>query len=103
MPIEFFKLNRYLNNKNDGSTNEMSGIYNYSFSLDNNNYQPSGISNFSILKQKEMQLKFKNISNMSRDSITASLFTSEYEIIFLFENLNIIEFQGGMVGVKYVN
>lgn len=105
LPIEFFKVNRFLNNKNDGSSDEMAGIYNFSFGLDNDKYQPSGVCNFSILNasQKEMFLTFKNVSGMTRTGATAANFTSEYEAIFLFENLNIIEFQGGMVGVKYVN
>ena len=61
LPIEFMRVNRFMNNYNDGSYNEMSGIYNFSFSLNNDKYQPSGICNFSVIKKKEMRLKLKEL------------------------------------------
>lgn len=103
LPIALFQANRYLNNIGDGSFNEMAGIYNFSFSLDNNKFQPSGICNFSALERKNMHLTLKNITSMIRDTTAPYSFTSEYDVIFLFENLNILDIQGGMVGVKYVN
>ena len=105
LPIEFFTVNRFMNNKNDGCNDEMAGIYNFSFSLDNDKYQPSGLCNFSTLDRKFMQLTFSDITSMVRNSTPTPPYTfnSEYEIIFLFENMNIVEFQGGMAGVKFVN
>lgn len=100
-PIEFLTLNKVIYNYNDGSKNEMSGIYNYSFSLDNDKYQPSGICNFSILDKVEMYVLFKNISSMIRNK--GLNFTSEYEVIFLFENLNILTIQGGLANLKFIN
>lgn len=109
LPIEFMRVNRFMNNKNDGGRDEMAGIYNYSFSLDNDKFQPSGICNFSVLDRKEMRLTLKNLTNANivgsgpdpdPDPVP---FVNDYEVIFIFENLNILEIQGGMAGVKYVN
>lgn len=101
LPVEFMRINRFMNNKNDGGRDEMAGIYNFSFSLDNNKFQPSGICNFSALDRKEMRLTLKNLISAGLDG--GSTFDNEYEVIFIFENLNILEIQGGMAGVKYVN
>ena len=101
LPIEFMRVNRFMNNKNDGSATEMAGIYNYSFSLDNDKFQPSGICNFSTIDRKDMLLTLKNLTGLSL--VDTNTFNNEYEVIFIFENLNILEIQGGMAGVKFVN
>lgn len=100
-PIEFLNLNRALYNKTDGTPHEMSGIYNFSFALNNESYQPNGICNFTVIDKVEMFVLFKNISNMIRSK--GETFTSEYEYIFLFENLNILEIQGGLAHAKFIN
>jgi hypothetical protein len=101
LPIEFMRVNRFMNNKNDGSATEMAGIYNYSFSLDNDKFQPSGICNFSKIERKDMLLTLKNLTGLSL--VDTTTFNNEYEVVFIFENLNILEIQGGMAGVKFVN
>jgi hypothetical protein len=100
LPIEFMRVNKFMNNMNAG---ELEGIYNYSFSLDNDKFQPSGICNFSAIEQKDMYLKLKNLTGLSVLESGASTFNNEYEVIFMFENLNILEIQGGMAGVKFIN
>jgi hypothetical protein len=99
LPIEFMRVNRFMNNKNDG---DLEGIYNYSFSL-NNKFQPSGICNFSAIEQKEMRLTLKNLIGETLTDIGNTQFNNEYEVLFIFENLNILEIQGGLAGVKFVN
>lgn len=99
-PVKIFTSNRYLYNYNDSANDELSGIYNYSFSLDNDKYQPSGIFNFTLLREKELKVKFKNINSLKRKY--GEKFTGDYRIIIIFENLNILNIQGGLAGVKYV-
>jgi hypothetical protein len=99
LPIEFMRVNKFMNNKNTSSA--LSGIYNYSFSLDNDKFQPSGICNFSAFDQKDMYLKLKNLSRLTLNNTTE--FNNEYEVLFIFENLNILEVQGGLAGVKFIN
>jgi hypothetical protein len=99
LPIEFMRVNKFMNNKN--SSTELTGIYNYSFSLDNDKFQPSGICNFSVIEQKDMYLTLKNLSGLTLNDTTT--FNNEYEVLFIFENLNILKIQGGIAGVKFIN
>lgn len=97
---DLFKLTRGENNKND--SNELTCIYNYSFGVNNDDeYQPSGTYNFSVHDDHQLNLEFKNISSMVRKY--GEPFTGEYSIIMIFESLNILEFSGGMSGLKYVS
>jgi hypothetical protein len=100
LPIEFMRVNKFMNNKTTSSALE--GIYNYSFALDNDKFQPSGICNFSVIEKKDMYLTLKELTGLELVK-NSEIFNNDYEVLFIFENLNILEIQGGMAGVKFIN
>jgi hypothetical protein len=70
-------------------------IYTYSFSLDPEIHQPSGVCNFSRIKSSELQLKYNNTS------YTDFAYSRMLKVFAV--NKNILKIGGGVVGVIYSN
>ena len=99
-PNQYFRLNRASYNQSDNHQ-ELSGIYVYSFALDNHKYQPSGTCNFSRFGKKELRLTFKNLNDLI--STQGQPYTRSYRVMFIAENINFFRVIGGMAGAEFEN
>lgn len=70
------------------------GIYNYSFSLHPERFQPSGACNFARLKRAQLRIEL--------DPCLLEYHTHEYEIRLYVVNYNFLRVMGGMASVAYV-
>jgi len=69
------------------------GIYSFSFSLDNNEYQPCGAINMSSIQTKEMI-----ISTIDRDTVGYNGNTYNYRVYVFALNYEIVRILGGIFG-----
>lgn len=98
--IDFFRINRANHNMSDGSQ-ELTGVYNYSFALDNYKYQPSGTANFSRIGKKELRISFKDLNDLV--SSQGFPYTRSYRIMLIAENINFFNIISGLAGEKFTN
>ena len=68
-------------------------IYNYSFSLHPEKYQPSGSCNFGVINTAELELNF--------NSSTSAFYDSERTITIYATGYNIFKVQSGIGGVQF--
>ena len=97
--IYYNKLQAYQHYK----TNPKDGIYVYSFSLNPNEYQPSGCCNFSNIEnfQMEINLGEEDATNFKIPDKPDESF--EYNISIYAINYNILRFASGMASKQYAN
>lgn len=74
------------------------GIYSYSFSLDNNMFQPSGAINMSTIQKKEITLNLTEFANVG---YTGSSYN--YRIYIFAVNYELVRILGGMIGTATTN
>jgi hypothetical protein len=98
--IEFFRINRAQYNASD-SSQELSGVYCYSFALDNYKYQPSGTANFSRIGKKELRITFKDLNNLV--SAQGFPYTRSYRVMLIAENINFFRIISGLAGEEFSN
>lgn len=99
-PIEFFRINRGAHNQSD-SNQEMTGIYCYSFALDNHKYQPSGAANFSRIGKKELRVIFKDLNDLV--SSQGYTYSRSYRVMLIAENINFFRVISGLAGEEFSN
>ena len=83
----FSKIQPYQNGRN-----YMKGVYSYSFSLNPNEFQPSGSMNFSRIDNASLKCVFKSLEGLDNPKIKI------YAI-----NYNLLKIQSGMMGLMYSN
>lgn len=104
--VEFMSLFRELYNGYGATNDECTGIYGYSFALDNyNKTQPSGSCNFSAFGKKQLQINFKDlITSATRDTSLGGLtFDNSYTILVIAEHINFFKIISGMAGEEFSN
>ena len=90
----------YVEPYNSALSSPKTGIYSYSFEIDNNKHQPSGICNMSRIKNITLEVetnKIETIVNLNENL--------NYKYMFDFNiyavNYNILRFMAGMGGVTF--
>lgn len=77
------------------------GIYSFSFSLDNNDYQPCGAINMSSIDKKELLLSV--IDKDTAGSYLGSGQSYDFNVIVFALNYEIVRIMGGMFGTMTSN
>ena len=102
--VEYMDLMRDYFNGQGSYNDECQGIYGYSFSLDNDKFQPSGTCNFSRLGKKQLLMYFKDlISRATRDTSRGLPFNNSYSVILIAESVNFFRIIGGLAGQEFEN
>lgn len=102
--VEYMDLMRDYYNGQGSYNDECQGMYGYSFSLDNDKFQPSGTCNFSRLGKKQLQMYFKDlITRATRDTSRGLPFNNSYSVILIAESVNFFRIIGGLAGQEFEN
>lgn len=100
-PIYFNSIQPFLNTK----IIETPGIYQYSFSLMPNEYQPSGVLNASRVRSLELELSLETPpSTTTLDAITGlyySTYQYQYRVDVFTETYNFLKITSGLGGLMY--
>jgi hypothetical protein len=84
--------------------NPKNGIYIYSFSLDNEGYQPTGSCNMSRIKKIQLDIETQPVMPSENDFNNESLrFQYNYNINVYSVNYNILRIMAGMGGLVFSN
>ena len=84
--------------------NPKEGIYVYSFSLENEGYQPSGSCNMSRIKKIQLDVETQPVMPSDDDFNNESLrFNYSYNINIYSINYNILRIMAGMGGLVFSN
>ncbi len=84
------------------TNNRHPGVHLYSFAVEPEKYQPSGVCNFSQIKKIEFVMDLKDPAQYE-NPLCSELFNMEYDIFFYVVTHNVFEIIGGMGSVIFAN
>lgn len=78
------------------------GIYNYSFEIDNNKFQPSGSCNMSRIKKVTLNIETSDVDTYENFQNDLN-YIYKYNLTVYSLNFNILRIMGGMGGLSFAN